>query len=171
MLVQLGASALPFHEIVLRLCAAGAFGLVLGLDREMKQKPAGLKTHVLVGLGSAALIMIALELPPGPSASNSEVLSRVMQGLITGIGFLGGGVILRSEREQTVRGLTTAATVWLVACLGMACGVGHWRIAIAAGALTLVTLRLGDPLERLLSRVPRLFGAASSGRPRTEGPE
>ena len=99
-----------FWEIVLRLSVAAVVGLLLGLNRELKGKPAGLRTHALVSLGSALLALTSLHMPMGPNVG--DPLSRVMQGVITGIGFLGAGVIIQ-RREGHVQGLTTAAMVWV----------------------------------------------------------
>jgi putative Mg2+ transporter-C (MgtC) family protein len=139
-------------EIFRRLAVATLIGCVLGLDREMRDKPAGLRTHALVTLGAALVSVIGIELAYDGTTFTPDAASRVLQGIITGIGFVGGGVILRDTEGGTVRGLTTAASIWVAAGLGMACGVGLWRTALIALGLTLLVLLLGGPLERLLHR-------------------
>ncbi|MGQ0641065.1 MAG: MgtC/SapB family protein [Gemmatimonadaceae bacterium] len=136
-----------FLEIVLRLGAATIAGMILGINRELKDKPAGVRTHALVALGSAIVPLIA-SLPPTDGTS----VSRALQGVITGIGFLGAGVILRKMESGTVHGLTTAATIWLAAALGAACGLGYWSVAAVAAAIALLVLVLGVPFERELRR-------------------
>jgi putative Mg2+ transporter-C (MgtC) family protein len=148
-------------ESLFRLSMAAAIGAVVGIDRDLRGKPAGMRTLSMVTLGSAILALVgaAMTLPderPDPSA-----LSRVIQGIMAGIGFLGGGCILRDEAKLHVQGLTTAAAVWVSASLGVACGAGYWRVALLALAIALVVLVGGGPLER---RIERLLGAARSNR-------
>ena len=134
-------------DAALRLGSAVAIGGLVGFDRGLRQKPAGLRTHALVSLGASLMALTGLELAPSdPGAS-----TRVLQGIIAGVGFLGGGVILRDAQDQRVRGLTTAASIWIVAGLGMACGAGHWRTALLASAFTLVVLTGGHRIEQLLA--------------------
>jgi putative Mg2+ transporter-C (MgtC) family protein len=134
-------------DAALRLGSAVAIGGLVGLDRGLRQKPAGLRTHALVSLGAALMTYTGIELAPQePSA-----ITRVLQGVIAGVGFLGGGVILRDAQDQRVRGLTTAASIWIVAGLGMACGAGHWRTGLVASAFTLVVLMGGRQIEQLLA--------------------
>ena len=173
-------------ESAMRLAVATLVGAALGLNRELKGKPAGLRTHALVALGSALTTITALELgsvldtDPNPA-------SRAVQGIITGIGFLGGGVILRDHDRNTVRGLTTAATIWIAAALGIACGVGRWRTALVAIGMTLFVLVAGGPIEGLATKLVEHFrdpdtnpdparrstapprpSASGASRPRTE---
>ncbi len=150
-------SLLSSWEILFRLGMALVAGGMLGLNRELKHKPAGLRTHAMVALGAAMVVLLILEFPASGMTFDANAMSRVIQGILTGIGFLGGGVILRAEREQTIHGLTTAASIWVVACLGIACGAGRWRVAVFTAILALVVLVLGGPLE---SAFHRLFHAA-----------
>jgi putative Mg2+ transporter-C (MgtC) family protein len=131
-------------EIGVRLAAAGAIGSVLGIERRLHNKPAGMRTHALVALGSAlfALIGLHLELPGG---AGEQAFGHVIQGIITGIGFLGGGAILKEG--QTVHGLATGASVWIVAGLGLACGAGYWRVGLIAMLFALALLLFGGWIE------------------------
>lgn len=136
-------------ELALRLVAATVIGGAIGLNRDLHGKPTGVRTMALVGLGSA-LIIVASSLVGG----NGDA-TRAVQGIITGIGFLGAGVIVKNAGSAHVHGLTTAATIWLTAALGVTCGLGHWRLALLALALSLAVLMLGGPLERAVrSRWP-----------------
>src|SRR5690242_13675486 len=105
---------LPFLEVLLRLLAALLCGAAIGLNREFHRKPAGFRTFALVSLGSA-IVVLSMEQRGGPDS-----ISRVVQGIMTGIGFLGAGVIFRREARNKVSGLTTAAAIWLTAGLGCA---------------------------------------------------
>ncbi len=137
-----------FADIVVRLLAASAAGMILGINRERMDKPAGVRTHAVVSLGSAIITLLATLPPSDPTSA-----SRALQGVITGIGFLGAGVILRDMTGGgTIRGLTTASTIWLAACLGAACGLGYWSVAAAASAVALLILVLGIPFERQIRR-------------------
>lgn len=140
------------RELLIRLGLAVAIGAVLGINRDLRGKPAGLKTHALVALGSSMLTVVSLAVADGATADGNAV-SRVIQGIITGIGFLGAGVILRGERGYSVHGLTTAASVWLSACLGIACGAGQRAVALVAFAATLAVLLIGEPIERAVYRM------------------
>jgi putative Mg2+ transporter-C (MgtC) family protein len=122
-----------------------AVGAVIGLNREFHRKPAGFRTFGLVSIGSAVMV-IAMELHGGPDS-----VSRVIQGILTGIGFLGAGVIFRREQPNKVSGLTTAAAVWLTAGLGVASGLGEYILAGTAVAIGLLLLVLGKKFERLLT--------------------
>ena len=110
-------------EMILRLGGATLAGAIVGLNRELTHKPAGLRTHALVSLGSAVMTLISVRLMFQSSVADDGAVLRTIQGIITGIGFIGGGVILRLPREQTVHGLTTAASIWIVAALGIAFGL------------------------------------------------
>lgn len=137
--------------ISMRLGAAVLVGGLIGLNRDLHRKPAGVRTHALVSLGAALIVIVAL--PPGSADPHRyDALSRVVQGVLTGIGFLGAGVILRNPHKQHISGLTTAATIWLTALLGVACGVGLYlplTIAFAIGALVLL---FGGRVERAFRR-------------------
>ena len=105
---------LPAAEILLRLCAATFVGCAVGLNRELHGKPAGMRTHGLVALGGALITLASI----GIAGADSPSVLRTIQGVMAGIGFLGGGVILRDASQHSIHGLTTAATLWVVACPG-----------------------------------------------------
>jgi len=141
-------------EIFARLGIATLIGSVIGLNRDLSGKPAGVRTHSLVALGSSLVIVSSLQLGWMDSSTLDHAsVSRTIQGLITGIGFLGAGVILRNDQERSVHGLTTAASIWLAACLGITCGLGLWITALLALGLTFAILLLGGPFERAIHRL------------------
>lgn len=137
----LGTEALPLQDIALRLGVAAAMGFLLGLGRERLHKAAGLRTHVLVSLGSAVFVLAALNGGAGVDAT-----TRVIQGIVQGIGFLGAGTILKISDRIEVRGLTTAASVWLTAAIGVASAMGEYRLALIG---TLIAWFVLGPLNRL----------------------
>jgi putative Mg2+ transporter-C (MgtC) family protein len=140
---------LGWQEVLLRLGTATLIGAILGINRNLRGKPAGLRTHALVSLGAALVTMNAAYVGKVPDATAA---TRVIQGIITGIGFLGGGVILRDEKIHAVRGLTTGASIWVAACLGVGSGIGQWGTCLVAAGLTLFVLMVGGPVESLLRR-------------------
>jgi putative Mg2+ transporter-C (MgtC) family protein len=125
----------PDLEALVRMGVAAVVGAIVGMDRERQGKPAGLRTHVLVAAGAALFVIAASEVGM-PTAD----MSRVIQGVAAGIGFLGAGAILKLSDAREIRGLTTAATIWMTAALGVAAGLGRLGLAFAAAVLTLVTL-------------------------------
>ena len=131
--------------IITRLAVSIAIGGVIGIEREFEHKPAGLRTIILVCLGSTIFMLIGLEL----GLAGSE-LGRIVAGVVTGIGFLGAGAIIRARGE--VYGLTTAATIWLASGLGLAVGAGYFLLAIISGLFVLVILRLLGVVEKVLSK-------------------
>lgn len=138
------------REVVLPLAAATVIGSALGAERELRGKPAGMRTHALVALGAALVTIVSIH---ATDSADAQSLSRVIQGVIAGVGFLGGGAILKSAGEEYITGLTTAASIWLVASLGVACGAGMWLAALVAVGFALVVLILGTPFESLLRRL------------------
>ncbi len=134
--------------LAVRLGAALLAGAILGIDRELKRKPAGLRTHALVSIGSALVVLVVA----GSSGGDPQAVSRAIQGIITGIGFLGAGVIMQYEHERRVEGLTTAASIWVAAGLGMACGAGLVELVAIALLVTIVVLAGGEAVERRLQR-------------------
>ena len=123
---------LTLSEAILRLVAATLMGALLGINREQRGKPAGLKTITLVSVGAASFMLVSIELylsiPDTASGTSRIDLTRVVQGVVGGIGFLGAGSIIRSR--GSVVGTTTAATIWTVGAVGLACGLGQFRLAL-----------------------------------------
>lgn len=134
-------------RVSLRLLLAAFLGGVLGYEREYKGKAAGLRTHMLVSLGAALFVLVPLE-----GGMEIDDLSRVMQGIITGIGFLGAGTILKGSSVKDVKGLTTAAGIWLTAAIGVAAGLGHESTAVMTTALALIIFLLMPRLEQHAAR-------------------
>ncbi len=133
------------YEIFIRLAVAAFAGAALGLNRDLHGKPTGVRTLGLVGLGSAIAVLAA-------SDGDSSSASRVVQGIVTGIGFLGAGVIIRNDTGKRIHGLTTAACVWLTATIGAACGIAEFRIIYLSLPVALAILVLGGPLEKFVRR-------------------
>jgi putative Mg2+ transporter-C (MgtC) family protein len=150
---------LEFEDIALRLCVASLSGALIGINRDMKNKPIGARTLGLVALGTATVAVAALQFPG--MAENPDAASRVVQGIIqgvmTGISFIGAGVVLRDARTRTVEGLTTAATVWVTAALGIACGLAAWRSVVIAVPIAFVLLVVVPWIEAKLSKDKKLL--------------
>ena len=140
---------LDWTEIILRLGVATLAGGLIGLDRDLHGKTIGLKTLSLVSLATAMLLVM---IHSDEARIVSDAGSRVMQGILTGIGFLGAGVIVHAGRHFRVRGLTSAACTWLAACTGIVCGLGQWRLVIVALFITFAVLTVGGRVERWLHK-------------------
>ena len=138
---------LDWSEIILRLGIAALAGGAIGLNRDLHGKPVGVRTLALVSLATATIVALADPLGKG---GFTDAGSRVVQGVLTGIGFLGAGVIFHAERHFRVRGLTSAACVFLTACIGIICGAGHWRLVSVALVITFIVLLFGGKIERAL---------------------
>ncbi len=158
---------MPWSDIILRIGLAIAAGLAVGINRDLFGKPTGLRLHALVATGSAVAVLCGLESDTGVGAS------RVIQGIVGGIGFLGAGVIMHGAMTGStslesgarprfqglgVHNMTTAASIWLTSTLGIAAGLGLWRLLVAATVAAVVILLLGLPLDRTL------YGRFSEGR-------
>ena len=147
---------LDLSEIVMRLAAAMLIGSTIGLNRNLKGKAVGIRTLGLVALGAALLVMASDDFGVG---GHTDATSRVMQGIITGIGFIGAGVILHDPKGSGggggVHGLTTAAAVWVTACMGIVCGLGAWRVALVALCFITFLLMFGGKIEK---RCHKLLG-------------
>ena len=142
---------LDWPEILLRLGSATLAGSAIGLNRDLQGKPIGLKTLGIVGLSTATVVLLAVQFAePGKI---TDAASRVIQGILTGIGFLGAGVIVHESNRFRVRGLTSAACTFLAACLGIACGAGQWKVVLVALAFAFVLLTIGRRIERWLHRM------------------
>ena len=128
---------IEFTRVILRLAIAAALGGLLGWERERSGKAAGARTHMLVSTGAALLVLV----PQQMDMSDAD-LSRVIQGIVTGVGFLGAGTILKGTSEQNVQGLTTAAGLWFTAAIGITAGLGREASAVLSTLLALVILHL-----------------------------
>lgn len=124
-------------RLLSRLTLAIVLGGLIGYEREAAGKPAGLRTHMLVAMGSALFVLVPLQ-----AGVPLQDMSRVLQGLISGIGFLGAGAIIKLNNEESVRGLTTAASIWTVAAIGVACGLGREATAVIATLFGLLILQV-----------------------------
>ena len=152
--------------ISIRLGMAVFVGALIGLNRDLHHKPAGVRTHALVSLGTALMVIVVM--PPGVDDTHRyDALSRVIQGVLTGIGFLGAGVILRNPDKQHITGLTTAATIWVTSLLGIACGAGLYLPVLVALLFGTAVLLFGGRLERALR--PRLPKSTRNGAPDDDG--
>ena len=134
-------------RLVLRLTVAAVLGGLLGIEREHKGKAAGIRTHMLVAMGSALFVLVSQQ-----SGVIAADMSRVIQGLIAGIGFLGAGTILKGQNEEKVQGLTTAAGIWMTAAIGMAAGLG---LEVTATLSTLLALAIFAVVPWILRRMEK----------------
>ena len=139
-------------DVIGRLLAAMVAGFVLGVNRDLRGKAAGVRTHGLVAIGASLVTIISMEVA-SVGAYDPNAIARVVQGIITGIGFIGGGVILKLPEHRTVQGLTTAASVWIAACLGISFGAGMWRTAVFGLVLTMLALLTGGAIEQIATRI------------------
>lgn len=143
-------------RVIIRLIAATLLGALVGIQRERSGKPAGLRTHMLVCVGTAVFVISCSGV-----GMAFDAMSRVIQGIVTGIGFIGAGSILKLSKEQDIQGLTTAAGVWMTAAIGVTVGLGSVGIALMGTALALIILALEGPLENLIKKKP-LTGEVSN---------
>lgn len=139
-----------FTEIVVRLLMAGLLAGLLGLERELKGKSTGVRTHMLVAIGAALFVLV-----PQQAGAGADDLSRIVQGLVAGVGFLGAGAIIGGTQNGAPRGLTTAASIWLTAAVGVAAGTGRETLAVIATLTALI----------VLSVVPWLIGKVRRSNP------
>jgi len=134
---------------LISIILAALLGAVIGLERELSGKAAGLRTNLLICLGASVFTIISREMATGPEGS----VTRIAAQIVTGVGFLGAGAIIQDRR---VHGLTTAATIWLVASIGMACGAKFYVLAIIASLIAVLALiglgQLSKPLERYVKK-------------------
>ena len=134
-------------SLVIRMGIAMVLGAVIGAQRESLGKPAGLRTHMLVAMGGALFVLAPLQ-----SGMDLDGMSRVIQGIVTGIGFIGGGAILKLQEQRAIEGLTTAAGIWITAAVGIGVGLGRWGLALASTILTWVTLSLIGKIEAWMNQ-------------------
>jgi putative Mg2+ transporter-C (MgtC) family protein len=159
LLDELTAGFGSFHElgrVLIRLVAAMLLGAVIGLQREFVGAAAGLRTHMLVALAATIFVLV-----PPRAGMSPEDLSRVIQGVATGIGFIGAGAILKLASHREIHGLTTAASIWMTTAVGVAVGVGRLGVAAVSVALAWIILSV-------LARAERLFSPSAKADPRAE---
>ncbi|MBS0202052.1 MAG: MgtC/SapB family protein [Planctomycetes bacterium] len=145
-----------FHEVLGRLLAAMVLGAIIGIDRDLHHKPAGLRVLAMVSVGAALATMVTLTATARQQVVTYDGLSRVIQGVLQGIGFLGAGVIMHAQGKDEVHGLTTASAIWLTSVIGVTCGTGQWHLALATMVVAILILSLGNRLEKLIIRMTPL---------------
>ena len=150
-------------ELTLRLVVALALGGVIGWERELQRMPAGFRTHALVALGAAIFTVVSAYVLTGPQSDPTRIAAQI----VSGVGFLGGGAIL--HHGGTVRGLTTAASLWAVAAVGMAAGAGLLIMALVSTMLVIIGLEVFDRFERAMKR--RFDIPAKARSPRIDEPD
>ncbi|MEG4572750.1 MgtC/SapB family protein [Microcoleus sp. N3A4] len=154
-----------WQTVTFRLTAALLVGFAIGMNRQQPGRPAGLRTFMIVSLGAAIFVMIPLQMDGDSTFSSSNALSRTIQGVATGVGFLGGGIILQQTKypvgKAEVKGLTSAATIWLAAGLGAAAGCGLWVMSLIG---TLFALLVLSGVKRL--KKSALIRAYANSRPK-----
>jgi len=158
--------ALPPGEVALRLGLAVVFGLAIGLDREMRDKPAGLRTHAMISLAACSFALLALGFVHILAESGGNTMRadpvRVLEAVATGVAFLGGGAIIQARGD--VRGITTGAGIWLAGAVGLACGGGFYFLALLTTVLGIILLAvLGFIEKRLIEGRPAQSEKATSG--------
>ena len=129
-------------RVLIRLLAATLLGAIVGFERERAGKPAGLRTHTLVCVGTAVFVLVCTS-----AGMSSDGLSRVIQGIVTGIGFIGAGTILKVNEEHQIKGLTTAAGVWMTAAIGVGVGLGSVGVAALSTLLAIIILAVVGSVE------------------------
>ncbi|MDC7674505.1 MgtC/SapB family protein [Asticcacaulis machinosus] len=136
-------------DIGLRLLAATVIGMAIGTNRDVRGRPAGMRTLGLVALGAAMVAVTSTHIDAllGHPDALSRTIQGVIQGVMAGIGFIGGGVVIRDQDQMKVHGLTTAAAVWVTAALGIAAGLATWPVFLIGGALALLLLIVAHPIE------------------------
>ena len=145
-------------RVMVRLLLAALLGGIVGYEREHKGKAAGLRTHMLVAMGAALFVLV-----PERGGMDIADMSRVIQGVVAGVGFLGAGAIIKRHSEEQVQGLTTAAGIWMTAAIGVACGLGREAIALLAPLLAIVILVM---LPHVVSAPPPHDDAEPDTKPR-----
>ncbi|MDQ2996130.1 MAG: MgtC/SapB family protein [Chloroflexota bacterium] len=143
-------------HVLIRLTAATLLGAVVGFERERARKPAGLRTHMLVALGTTVFVLAC-----SSAGMSLDGVSRVIQGIVTGIGFIGAGSILKLNNERDIQGLTTAAGVWMTAAIGVAVGLGSLGVAVLSTFFMLIILSLAGSGEPRAATQPGAKGEDS----------
>jgi putative Mg2+ transporter-C (MgtC) family protein len=156
MLLASSVPALGGWDALLRLVVAAGLGAAVGVEREVREREAGIRTHLLVSLGSCLFTIVSAYgfhefLVGGTNVVRADP-TRIAAQIVTGIGFLGAGVIIQNPDQNRVRGLTTAASIWVTAAVGIVCGLGLWSVALAATAILIVLMTAGRVIEKSLHR-------------------
>ncbi|MFW5824233.1 MAG: MgtC/SapB family protein [Marinobacter sp.] len=158
-------SELPFMDMLIRLSMATGFGLVLGLERELRGKPAGLRSHMLVSIGAAGFVIVGMHILSTTSTGDPSARvdpTRIVEGIIGGIGFLGAGCIIQAR--GSIQGITTGASIWIAGALGVASGIGNLPLAGLLAAFALITITVLGYFEKRIIE-GRVKGAGrNSGR-------
>jgi putative Mg2+ transporter-C (MgtC) family protein len=147
-------TSLSDWELTQRLLLAALLGGAIGMEREWRNKEAGLRTNILIAIGSALFTLMSIELTDAKTGDTSRVAAQI----VTGIGFLGAGAIMRTN--SGIQGLTTAATIWVNAAIGVAAGGGEYHLAVIATAVTLLVLLVLQPIEKYLDHRHSQRGSA-----------
>ena len=150
------------NVFLIRVLVAAGLAAAIGVEREFHQKPAGLRTNILIGMGSALFMILSIEIARGFGGAADRIAAQI----VTGIGFLGAGAIMRSG--HSVHGLTTAATIWVNAAIGMTAGAGAFGLALGTTIVTLIVLAALPPIESFFERRARGFLHAESTAKRAE---
>lgn len=158
--MQLDHSGLSFIEIMLRIGCAAFAGVGLGLNRWLHHKSAGVRTHSLVAIGASLAMLVVANLEMGDKGDQS----RILQGLLSGVGFLGAGLIMHRGKLEAVKGLTTAASIWVVALVGAAFGAGQFMIGFIGLFAVISILMMGRPLELITAKVLKVNQSSEIGR-------
>lgn len=153
------------HEMFFRLGTATFLGGCLGVDRDLHRKPAGIRVLALVSMGAAAISMVSAIAVSGEKGPLNDGVLRTIQGVLSGIGFLGAGVIMRAQGRDEVHGIVTAASIWVSAILGMICGIGNWQLALCTFLLAWTVLVCGRTIEKKVMQ----FAPPLSPEPPTNG--
>lgn len=141
---------IDYLEVMYRLIFAALTGCVIGIDRNLHGKPTGIKTLGLVAFGSSLVTMASMDFAINQGEYDMQAVSRAIQGVITGVGFLGAGVIIYDHGKDQVYGLTTAASIWVTAALGIVCGMGMWPLAVGSVIVILLLFIIGRRVEKKL---------------------
>lgn len=141
-----------WYSVIFRLSVALLVGCAIGINRQQSGRPAGMRTFTIVSLGAALFVMIPLQAETDSNFASSNALSRTIQGVAAGVGFLGGGIILQQSQEKSgktaVKGLTSAAAIWLTAGLGATAGCGLWRMSLVGTLMALLVLSGAKRLKK-----------------------
>ena len=140
-----------------RLLIAVLLGGVLGIERQLHGRWAGVRTHMMVALGAAIFTIAAISTAP----NDSNEVTRVIQGIAAGIGFLGAGTILKLSTEVEVKGLTTASSIWLAAALGTVAGMGEYALAVASGLISVLVLAILRPITKPVGKGKSTYKATT----------